>query len=171
MILGLDLSLRAAGMCAIPLNWNLTSTLDWNECVTGTTGESLKRDSTEAQKIERLKKIRDDVLSFAVATKATVAVIEGYAFSKMTSQAHSLGEAGGVVKLALSEHGIPVYVMTASHARSCLGSFPRKDTKVHVSSLIKSLGCPENWSGDEIDAFVQANGWSVANGYGGIVIR
>jgi Holliday junction resolvasome RuvABC endonuclease subunit len=106
-----------------------------------------------------------------MAQGCQVVAVEQYAFSRGESRAHALGELGGVVKLALLDAGLEVVPLTASHARSCLGKFPRAKPKKHVAVLVKSLGCPEQWSDDVIDSFVVANAYSVANGYGGIVIR
>ena len=55
----------------------------------------------------RLAWIRDAVLSLAVGNGADVVVLEGYAYAR-ANQAHQLGELGGVVRLALADHGFAV---------------------------------------------------------------
>lgn len=107
----------------------------------------------------------------AFGNLADVVAVEDYAFSQGQSQAHALGELGGVVKLAMHENIGDVHPLTASHVRSCLGKFSGKGVKEQVHKVVRSMGVPEVWTGDVIDAFVVANGWAVANGYGGIVLR
>jgi Holliday junction resolvasome RuvABC endonuclease subunit len=164
-ILGLDLSLRAAG-CVL-----MEPGAAWHEIQTLVCGASLKRDASEHERLNRLLDSRSSICSFLRQHGgADVAVVEQYAFSKLSSQAHALGELGGVIKTALYEQGIKVVTLEASRARSCLGKFPRKDTKKHVELVVRAMGCPVEWTSDEIDAFVVANGWAVENGLGGLMV-
>jgi Holliday junction resolvasome RuvABC endonuclease subunit len=164
-ILGLDLSLRAAG-CVL-----MEPGAPWSEIKTLVCGASLKRDASECERLNRLLDSRRSICSFLDQHGgADVAVVEQYAFSKLSSQAHALGELGGVIKTALYERGIKVVTLEASRARSCLGKFPRKDTKKHVQAVVRSMGCPVGWTADVVDAWVIANGYCVENGLGGYVI-
>lgn len=56
--------------------------------------------------VQRLAWVRDSVLELVHHAAADVVALEGYAFGRM-NQAHHLGELGGVVRLALSEAGVP----------------------------------------------------------------
>jgi Holliday junction resolvasome RuvABC endonuclease subunit len=164
-ILGLDLSLTGTGAVRYKLPWSG----DFKDIESLHVGRKLSKDASEYDCLCRLKYLRDEILDMAQGCQ--VAAVEQYAFSRGESRAHALGELGGVVKLALLNAGLEVVPLTASHARSCLGKFPRKAPKDHVAELVRKLGCPELWSKDIIDAWVVSNGWAVANGYGGIVIR
>ncbi|MGH7470350.1 MAG: hypothetical protein ACRENP_20600 [Longimicrobiales bacterium] len=59
--------------------------------------------------VRRLQWFRDRTRDLARITRAQLVVIEGYAFGQArgTSQLHSAGELGGVVRLALFDAGIP----------------------------------------------------------------
>lgn len=164
-ILGLDLSLTGSGAVRYKLPW----AGDFKDIESLHVGRKLSKDASEYDQLCRLRYIRDEILEFADGCQ--VAAVENYAFSRGASRAHALGELGGVVKLGLLGLGLEVVPLTASHVRSCLGKFPRSKPKEHVAALIRKLGAPDRWLNDEIDAFVVSNGWSVANGYGGIVIR
>jgi Holliday junction resolvasome RuvABC endonuclease subunit len=164
-ILGLDLSLTGSGAVRYKLPW----AGDFKDIESLHVGRKLSKDASEYDCLCRLRYLRDEILEFADGCQ--VVAVEQYAFSRGASRAHALGELGGVVKLALLGLGLEIVPLTASHVRSCLGKFPRKAPKEHVAALIRKLGAPDRWSDDVIDSFVTANGWSVANGYGGIVIR
>lgn len=163
VILGLDLSLTATGAVRYKLPWSG----DFREIEWTTVGYKLARDASEFDRLVRLKTIRDHFT--ALARGVDVAVVEQYAFSRGQSQAHALGELGGVVKLALNDL-MDVNVLNASRVRACLGKFSGKGVKKQVHALLKPL-VPAEWTEDVIDAWVVANGWAVENGYGGIVLR
>ncbi len=82
-VIGLDLSLTATGVA------------------NGAGATTLKSSATG---MARLVDLRDAVL--AVGAGADLVAVEGYSFGSRTSQAHALGELGGVVRLALHEAGI-----------------------------------------------------------------
>lgn len=155
MILGLDLSLRGAGLVAVPTDW----AGDWSRIERVTVGHGLKRDASEADRIGRLVRISAEVVTFAEKHRATTAVIEQYAFSSRNSHAHALGELGGVCKVLLQERvGIPVLVVPPASARKLiLGKVPRKDVKIHTRVALTRMGMPPAWTDDEADAFVVTN--------------
>ncbi len=165
IVVGLDLSLRAAGVVRCELPWSL----DFKQIESMTVGYGLPRDASEYDRLCRLNKARNRIASFCSGAK--YAIVEQYAFSRGQSQAHALGELGGVVKLALHDMGIEVVPVVASHVRACLGKFPRKDTKAFVEAKVREMGCPKEWSADEIDAFVCLNGWAVENGHSGLMVE
>ena len=88
-ILGLDLSLTAPGMAMID-------------------GEEVLKPKTTGT--QRLILIRDWVL-LGAGSRTRIAVLEGYSYASKDSHAHSLGELGGVVKVALAERDIDVCVV------------------------------------------------------------
>jgi Holliday junction resolvasome RuvABC endonuclease subunit len=165
VVVGLDLSLRAAGAVRFEAPWSL----DFKDIEHMVTGHALPRDATEYDRMCRLSSTKKALLEFCEG--ASVVVVEQYAFSRGMSQAHALGEMGGVVKHALHERGIEVVTVVASHARAHLGRFPRKDTKVFVEAAVRKMGAPDDWIPDEIDAFVVANSYCVEEGLGGLVVE
>lgn len=153
VVLGLDLSLTKTGMAAVPADW----AHDFNRCAVATAGMGLKKDATEHERAMRLKLIRDAVLQFARRVGAGVAIIEQYAYTSMVTQAHSLGELGGVVRLALIEAGIEVEVVAPASARKLLGKQPRKDAKIWAAHRLVTMGAPAAWPMDCLDAFAVCN--------------
>lgn len=158
-VLGLDLSLRGAGLVAVPFDW----AGDWSRIARATVGHSLTKDATEADRIGRLVRISAEVVTFAEAHRCTRAVVEQYAYSSRHAQSHSLGELGGVVKVLLTERcGIPVDVVAPASARKLLlGRLPRKDVKIHTRAALTRMGMPVTWTDDEADGFVVAN-WKLS---------
>lgn len=168
MVLGLDLSLRGAGLVAVPTDWDGR----WERVRRATVGHALKRDASEADRIGRLVRLSAEVVSFAERHACTHAVVEQYAFSSRHAQSHSLGELGGVVKVLLTERcRIPVEVVPPASARKLvLGKLPRKDVKIATRAALTRMGMPTDWTADEADALVVAN-WKLSElgGYALIV--
>ncbi len=152
-VLGLDLSLRATGIAVVPARW----ALDWRRVVVGKTGSPLAKDASEVERARRLIATRDAIADVVRAHKCRVVVLEQYAFSAMASQAHALGELGGVVKTFLVELGLEVHVVSPGPARKLLGKAPSKDVKTWAHQKLYSAGAPKFWTGDQLDAFVVAN--------------
>jgi hypothetical protein len=82
--------------------------------------------------------------------------IEGYGFRQAT-QAHTIAEVAGVVRLELVRAGIEIRTVPASSARKLLlGKVPRSDQKAAVYATLRSAGAPiETY--DEGDALACAN--------------
>lgn len=167
--LGLDLSLRGAGLVAVPPDW----CGDWSRIARATVGHSLTRDATEADRIGRLVRLSAEVVAFAEAHRCKRAVVEQYAFTSRNAHSHALGELGGVVKVLLTARvGIPVDVVPPASARKLiLGKLPRKDVKVATRAALTRMGMPTEWTNDEADAFVVANYVLAGNGGYALVVR
>ena len=88
-IIGLDLSLTAPGMAMID-------------------GIEVLKPKTTG--VQRLTLIRDWVL-LGVGARTSIAMLEGYSYASKFSRAHSLGELGGVVKVALAERDITIGIV------------------------------------------------------------
>jgi Holliday junction resolvasome RuvABC endonuclease subunit len=159
VVLGLDLSLTAAGMVAVPKDWGG----NWERVARHHVGHALPKDATETRRIGRLHQISSEVLAFAARHKCTSAIIEQYAFAARQSHAHALGEIGGSVKLALvTRAGLLVDAVHSASARKLvLGKVPKKDVKAHTRVALTRMGMPTNWTDDEADAFVVAN-WALS---------
>jgi hypothetical protein len=69
----------------------------------------------------------------------------------------AIGELGGVVKVALYEHGCAIETIMPASARKLLGKQPRKGSKLWSAQKIYDAGAPKTWSLDHVDAFVVAN--------------
>lgn len=155
MIVGLDLSLSAAGMVAVPENWGG----DWSKLHRQHVGHRLPSDVSEARRIGRLHQITIEIVKFVQRHRASTVILEEYAFASATSHAHALGEIGGATKLALATQAgcIVDTVHSATARKLLLGKLPRKDVKVHVRVALDQMGMPKTWTDDEADAFVVAN--------------
>jgi len=134
-LIGLDLSLTSTGYS-----------------IGGNTG-SITSKLVEAA---RLREIRDSLLSLIEENNVSFAAIEGYAFAARNSQAHKIGELGGVVRLMLFENGIPyVEIPPTSRAKFATGRGNAAKSEV-ISAVSARTG--RIWSGksadDECDAWL-----------------
>lgn len=154
---GLDLSLRAAAACALPLGWEG----DLAEVLMMTTGSTLAADAHARAQIERYVQIAHDVLVFCINHPPKVALVEDYAFSGGgQARARALAELGGAVKARLLDDlDLAVEPVTASHARKVLlQKLPRRGVKEYAVANVRRLGpIASRWTEDECDAFVIAN--------------
>lgn len=95
--------------------------------------------SSSGRGMRRLAWIRDEVLR--LATGADLVILEGYAFgAKRQSHTRAIAEAGGVVRLALFEAGIPyaeVPPAVLKKAATGRGNAPKEDV---LAAAIRRLG-------------------------------
>jgi len=107
--------------------------------------------------VERLADISTKWASLlTTAPSNVVVVIEGYSFASRNSQAHSIGELGGVLRLTMFQMGIPfIEVPPTCRAKFATGRGNASKTEV-MSSLSARTGIV--WSGkgadDMADAYV-----------------
>ena len=87
---GIDLSLTSTGVC---INGNPLAI------------------SSKLRGAERLCEIRDRLIEKLKFANTKIVALEGYSYSSRFSLAHSIGELGGVIKVALMEAGIEVVVI------------------------------------------------------------
>ena len=165
MILGLDLSVRAAAAIAGPLSWDG----DWTQLSTKIVGEPLRKGASERERIDRCVRLGVSLSAFAREHGVTDVYIEGYAYGQATA-AHTLGELGGLVRLGLMRTGIDLHVANMSSSRKLMcGTIPRSaDKKAVVQATLRRAGAPALIldSGDLCDAFVCLNwGMSELGGY------
>lgn len=152
-VLGIDPSLRATAVAGLPLDW---APGDFSAVRTTVVGRALPKTASEHDRIDRLRFIADEVLAFAAKVGATSAFIESYAYGKGT-QAHSLAELGGHLRVRLREAGIAVHTANMSAARKLLlGRCPKNDAKVAIFSALRAAGWQVTTL-DESDAFCAAN--------------
>lgn len=143
-ILGIDLSLRALGLFACPIDYDG----NWSRANAVTLGVDLPKGASAIQYVERLRMLTVDVVEFAYRNAVTIAFVESYAFD-MTTMAHSLGEIGGVIKLALwKEKRIEVKTANQNSARKLVfGRCPPKgmtqsQRKAWLFEPLKLAGLP-----------------------------
>ena len=132
-VMGLDLSLTSTG-CSI----------NSRTCVVG----------TKTKSAERLSVISKLILNLALDNSVDVAIIEGYSFASRNSQAHSIGELGGVVRMRLWENGIPfINVPPTCRAKFATGKGNAGKNEV-ISAISARTGIV--WSGAGADDMCDA---------------
>lgn len=156
-VIGLDLSLRATGVCVIEPSWDPSSG-SWEGVSASTFGVSLKRDAVERERLARLQQIRDFVTRIVQMQPNAVRIaVEEYAFSKQPGQAHAIAELGGVVKLSLAERGYDIKPIPSTAVRKLLlGKGGGPGIKAAVAEALASVRSPFK-DFDECDAFAVAN--------------
>lgn len=106
--------------------------------------------------IERLVEISDRVVNFAVNAQSVAVVMEGYSFGSKFSRAHSLGELGGVVKVALHKAGFSI-VEVPPKCRAKFATGNGNSSKVDILMALKQQFPERFYDGygdDECDAWV-----------------
>jgi|GEM_PF-1812390 len=146
-VLGVDASLVAMGLVAVPVDWGG----DWTRVASRTFGWSLPSGASDRARIERLERLAAAAVAFAAEHDCTIAAIESFPFGKVQA-AHALGEASGVIKVGLHVAGLNVRTAPISTARrQLLGHLPRTGAKIAVRDRLVTLGAPFRTL-DECDA-------------------
>jgi crossover junction endodeoxyribonuclease RuvC len=133
--LGLDLSLTSTG-CSF--------------------GDNRTVIATKARGAERLHVVSSSIVQLCIDEGITVIAIEGYSFASRNSQAHSIGELGGAVRMRLWENGVP-YVDIPPTSRAKFGSGRGNAGKGEVMSAVSAktgLVFAGAGADDMCDAFV-----------------
>lgn len=166
--LGIDASLSATALAAVPFNWGL----DWSRVRRATVGRKLDLKAPLAERVARIEEIVDRTRVFCAVERADVVFLEDYAFDQ-AQRAHSLGELGGQLKrLLIKELGLDVRLVAATAARKLLGKMPRKGAKDEAHIRLTTAGAPLEWTRDELDAFLAANwGLSGIKGADALILR
>lgn len=136
-------------MTLMGLDISLTST---GYSIDGSTG-LIKVNSRGA---ERLHEISRAVLVICSEYSVDAVILEGYSFASRNSQAHSIGELGGCIRMRLWENKIPyVEVPPTSRAKFATGRGNAGKTEV-ISSISSKTGLVFSGSSadDECDAWV-----------------
>lgn len=137
-VVGLDLSLTSTGICH---------------------GKSMQAISSKLKGVERLVDIEEAVMRFLyneTEHETPCVIVEGYSFGSKNSQAHSIGELGGVIRRALHIEQIPFVVVPPTvRAKFATGKGNASKGEV-LSSISARTGIV--WSGpgadDMCDAFI-----------------
>lgn len=112
--------------------------------------------STKTKGPERLSIVSKNVLQLCVDEKIECVILEGYSFASRNSQAHSIGELGGCIRMALWESNIPyIEVPPTSRAKFATGKGNAGKTEV-ISAISSKTGLVFSGAGadDECDAWV-----------------
>jgi len=134
-ILGLDLSLTSTGLCH-----------------NGKTFAHMPK----LRGAERLSNVSSFILNYCIENSINCVVIEGYSFSSRNSQAHSIGELGGCVRMSLWRQDIPfIEVPPTSRAKFATGKGNAAKTEV-ISAISSKTGLIFSGSSadDECDAWI-----------------
>ena len=134
-ILGLDLSLTSTGYS-----------------LNGVTGII----STKQKGPARLSHVTNSVANLCLENQIECVIVEGYSFGSRNSQAHSIGELGGCVRMRLWDMGLPfVDVPPTSRAKFATGKGNAGKTEV-ISAISSKTGMIFSGGGadDECDAWV-----------------
>ena len=105
---------------------------------------------------ERLLEIRNEILALAQEAGVQIVAIEGYSYASRHSQAHSIGELGGVVRVALRELGVTVVVIPPT----CRAKFATGKGNSGKSEVMSAISAKTGiiWSGgdgnDRCDAWI-----------------
>lgn len=105
---------------------------------------------------ERLMEIRDEIIRLARQHKVEIVAIEGYSYASRHSQAHSIGELGGVIRVSLREMGIPIVVIPPT----CRAKFATGKGNSGKSEVMSAISAKTGiiWSGgdgnDKCDAWI-----------------
>lgn len=105
--------------------------------------------TTRLRGCDRLTWLRTEIV--ALAEQADLAVIEGYSFNSRSSQAHALGELGGVVRVALHERGIAYVDVPPAIVKKYATGKGNAGKELVLVEAVKRLGYAGS-SNDEADA-------------------
>lgn len=132
-VVGLDLSLTSTGLCA--------------------DGQAMTI-NTSVKGVERLRSIAREVMLRVMPLHSPAVCIEGYSFGSRNSQAHAIGELGGVIRLNLWELDIPyVEIPPTCRAKFATGKGNAAKNEV-VSAISARTGIV--WSGKGADDMCDA---------------
>jgi crossover junction endodeoxyribonuclease RuvC len=112
--------------------------------------------STKAKGPERLSYVNKTILQICLDEEINCAIIEGYSFASRNSQAHSIGELGGCIRMTFWECGISyIEVPPTSRAKFATGKGNAGKTEV-ISAISSKTGMMFSGSGadDECDAWI-----------------
>jgi crossover junction endodeoxyribonuclease RuvC len=117
-------------------------------------GELIETISVSTKGPERLIAIRDRITELLALIENPCVCVEGYSFASRNSQAHSIGELGGVIRVALWEKGIPyVEIPPTTRAKFATGKGNAAKTEV-MSAISARTGIV--WSGKGADDMCDA---------------
>lgn len=152
VFLGIDLSLRSLGLCAIPSDWNG----DFEKLSRTTLGIDLSKKSTAKERIQGRMALAADVRRYAVALHVTHVCYED-TLPRDAFQIKASATLLGHVERELAKVELVAEPVNQSTARSyLLGKLPKSDRKKVTLQAVDDLTDVFN-TGDEKDAWVTLN--------------
>lgn len=136
-------------MIVTPIGLDLSLTSTGFSC-----GNDQKVYQTKSRGAERLFDISSMLIESIAGLSNPVILIEGYSFASRNSQAHSIGELGGVVRLALWSRNIP-YIEIPPTVRAKFATGKGNASKGEVVSAV-SARTGIVWSGSGADDMCDA---------------
>lgn len=115
---GLDLSLTSTGLC-----------IDGEPTVI----------RSKLKGAPRLSAIRDEIISKLKVCNVKIVALEGYSYSSRFSHAHSIGELGGVIKVALMECDIKIVIIPPTNRAKFAtgrGNASKDDVVAAVTAMV-----------------------------------
>lgn len=112
--------------------------------------------SVKSRGPERLHQITRTVIDICLEYAIDVVILEGYSFASRNSQAHSIGELGGCIRMSLWVDNIPyIEVPPTSRAKFATGKGNSGKSEV-ISAISSKTGMLFSGAGadDECDAWV-----------------
>lgn len=159
--IGIDLSLTATGLVAIPSDWMGR----WDRCVTMHVTPDIDPGDPHWE-VNRLQWVSNAVVRFVQANaylgRRVRVGIENYAHDRKYGMAKT-AEVGGLTKVELHRAGYPCQpIMMQSARKLAVGVVPRKrpgnmKAKDFIRAKLTTMGMPPRWSMDVGDAWVIAN--------------
>lgn len=135
--------------CVVGLDLSLTSTGFAVATAVMRNAEAIKRPQHKG--VARLRSLRDAIVHRVDGIKPELVVIEGYSFGSRASHAHSLGELGGVVRVALTELGVRWVDLPPSTLKKYATGKGNADKGLMLAEAVRRLGYAGS-SNDEADA-------------------
>lgn len=165
--MAVDMSLTAMGLVAVhrqfagDIDWSKIPSVAKSRVMTETWGLSLNKRATIFDQLARLRELRDRALRFwHEAGCPTHVFFEEYTFRQNQAYIYAIGEAGGVLRLALADAGATVSTVNVNSGRKLLcGQVPRKgkDAKALVRHVFEDGFGFKGLEEAEYDALAVAN--------------
>jgi Holliday junction resolvasome RuvABC endonuclease subunit len=145
IIMGVDFSLSNTALVGLPIESKSSTALTEQPIVETIKppmpkqaskekrGTKMDTPETAEAKLRRLHKLNRDTADFILEHKPFVAFVEGYGFA--SQMAHSLGEGGGAVKLAIWLSGIDMYIVPPN----LLKKFASGDGTASKGTMLKDV--------------------------------
>lgn len=110
--------------------------------------------STNTKGPERLTRISNEIINLVISNPVDVVILEGYSFASRNSQAHSIGELGGAVRMRLWQTGVPYVVVPPT----CRAKFATGKGNASKNEVISSISAKTGivWSGSGADDMCDA---------------
>lgn len=140
LVLGIDPGIAITGIAAVSEEKGKLSLISHKSLTTG----------TNLTIPERLERLFSQLVQFVKSVKPDVAALENLFFNTNAKTALIVGQARGVIQLALTQHKIPIVEYTPLQVKMALTGYGRAD-KNQIQQMVKTiLKLPEILSPDDV---------------------